>query len=41
LTDRDSMLGIVASDVDTEKTSDFAFIDNFDFSCKFRGISST
>ena len=30
------MLGIVASDIDTKKTSDFAFIDNFDFLGEFR-----
>jgi len=30
------MLGIVASDADTKKTSDFAFVDNFDFLCEFR-----
>ena len=36
LTDRDGMLGIVASDIDTKKTSDFAFIDNFDFLGEFR-----
>ena len=36
LTNRDSMLGIIASDADAEKASDFAFIDNFDFLCKFR-----
>ena len=25
------MLGIIASGTDTEETSDFAFVDNFDF----------
>ena len=36
LTDRESMLGIIASDADIKKTSDFAFIDHFDFLCQFR-----
>ena len=36
LTDRDSMLGIIASDADTKKTSDFAFVDNFDLLREFR-----
>jgi hypothetical protein len=31
------MLGIVASDADTKKTSDLAFVDNFDFLREFRG----
>ena len=30
------MLGIVASDADTKKTSDFAFVDNFDLLREFR-----
>ena len=30
------MLGIVASDADTKETSDFAFVDNFEFLRKFR-----
>ena len=30
------MLGLVASDANTKKASDFAFIDNFNFLCKFR-----
>ena len=30
------MLGIVGSDTDTEETSDFTFVDNFDFLCEFR-----
>ena len=29
------MLGIVASDADTKKTSDFAFVDNFDLLREF------
>ena len=30
------MLGIVASDADAKEASDFAFVDHFDFLCKFR-----
>ena len=30
------MLGIVASDADAKKTSDFAFVDNFDLLREFR-----
>jgi hypothetical protein len=30
------MLGIIASDADTKKASDFAFVDNFDLLREFR-----
>ena len=36
LTNRDSMLGIIASDADAKKASDFAFVNYFDFLRKFR-----
>jgi len=35
LRDRESMLEIVACNIDTEEASDFAFIDNFDFIREF------
>jgi hypothetical protein len=36
LSDRDCLLGIIASDTDIKETSDFTVIDNFGLLCEFR-----